>query len=1417
MTNQPMVGSQQMTSLPVENQQMPNQMINQQMGSQQTPNQRLGSQQITSQPVGNQKMPTSQMMNQPVINQQMDNQPMGSQQTSKQPIENQQLPNQPMNSQPIPNQNIGNQPMGNYGMNYGMMGNGMMNTNMMGYPPQQMMYPGMMMPGQYPGMFPYGNQQPNMYNQMDPQMQQRMAMMKGFKPLTQQQLSGNTGYHQGRHMGSNAAAAPVRAGGPMVGQHPAQSYATPQPQSGYQQYGNESRMPRNQSFGGYRLDDSYSSYRDDDYSGSGRPRSKDVYEERRGYGYGSRPSSRSASRPSSRTGSAAAGIFQTEVNPYLMNQSGFSPRPPSRTSSRLDSAYQRSHTADESSSDEEEAEPSEPQRMTPAKFPMPHLIPRIMSNGDTLEVQPHNPADGQPATICFLRRPLHQLTLLKFPGPLVKGQTHKRDVLDYCLKMAQVAREDSTLFDRDSTELLWKFLHLFVKQNGTYVGSDIAELLLEGFEVDSTLYSVQAVPKANANMTQQETIDRFRQLVMFGDTKEALEWAMSTDQWGHALFLSSKMGSRIHAHVLTRFANSSMTYNDPLQTLYQLMSNRQPTSATHPEDGWGTWRPHLAMMLCNPSSDSELNTKSITSLGDALAARGLLHASHFCYLMAGLPLEPYTKKSAKLSMLGIPSGVSIEEYTQPDALELTEIYEYARSLAGEVDVIPHLQICKFFHARRQVDQGQPTEALAYLEAIANKVSPRPELFSWAFMSQLHSLAEKLKYHDAEATYVRDGRSLELEWITALATSLQAKLAISASGEVVGSPLHERRDMLDQPDASAGFGNQGTVPCDPAPPVQDHHNQNVDATTYNDSANTIDKHQQVANVAGDYPNATETHNIVHKVTSTTDILQQVTDMNNTYQQVPDTYQQVPDTASTYQQLPSTNYEQQPEEPANYEPPVSGYNYQTPSSHDQQNSWQASCQMEIQNTDYSLGSYNQPEVITQYENQGYTIDQNKDNAAPLDRPSEGDVPSFQPAAPENSSYQAQQPVSVPSTNSTSNYGAGFSYSSSAPYGAPPGAQAMDVQYPTSQPPTSQPPTSQPPLSRNLAKTASSRQLSTSGSNKSLAEGQHTSPAPDKEPTASIKSEEAATKARSSPAKSSFGFGIGSLFSKILPKGKNEIILPDDSKQSIVWDDKLKKWVDTQSDGTEAPKAAPPPTDMTLGRSSPAVGHNSSIPAPQPAGGNLYSRKKGKGSKYVDVMGKTAGTSLTPIPQHLFDVTPRSTPTSSIFTPTPSSDENGDSLPAPEAAPEMTGDSQHFQPQYDEFDAQMPRNTSMASLEVQNIMGGPPNSPQAPPVNTQVPPTNMQAPPTSMQAPPTSMHAPPTGMHAPPTNTHAPPMSTLPPPASADVQPASQHTNSEDNIASQPSGPPRMFNPSQFKMPSAAPGGRTGTLSSRNRYPK
>lgn len=57
------------------------------------------------------------------------------------------------------------------------------------------------------------------------------------------------------------------------------------------------------------------------------------------------------------------------------------------------------------------------------------------------------------------------------------------------------------------------------------------------------------------------------------------EWAIQNKNWGHAFFLASKMDARSYNNVMLRFANG-LPANDPLQTLYQMMSGREPQAAT---------------------------------------------------------------------------------------------------------------------------------------------------------------------------------------------------------------------------------------------------------------------------------------------------------------------------------------------------------------------------------------------------------------------------------------------------------------------------------------------------------------------------------------------------------------------------------------------------------------------------------------------------------------------------------------------------------------------------------------------------------------------------------------------------------------------------------------------------------------------
>ena len=217
--------------------------------------------------------------------------------------------------------------------------------------------------------------------------------------------------------------------------------------------------------------------------------------------------------------------------------------------------------------------------------------------------------DGQTATVevhsisSLLRDSRESQELSAFPGPLKPGETHKNDVIKFCeRKISSVAgRRDIT--DKESYVLLWEMLVLLLRQKGQVEGSDLAELLLRhrdshepvqrsrasshrdnesvsgGSVYNDTDMETQVTSSRSlvSHDTQEASVDKFRSYLLHGNKAEGLEYAMRVGLWGHALFLASKMDQRTYAGVMTRFANG-LAINDPLQTLYQLMSSRYEPS-----------------------------------------------------------------------------------------------------------------------------------------------------------------------------------------------------------------------------------------------------------------------------------------------------------------------------------------------------------------------------------------------------------------------------------------------------------------------------------------------------------------------------------------------------------------------------------------------------------------------------------------------------------------------------------------------------------------------------------------------------------------------------------------------------------------------------------------------------------------------
>ncbi|KFO82533.1 Protein transport protein Sec16A, partial [Cuculus canorus] len=439
---------------------------------------------------------------------------------------------------------------------------------------------------------------------------------------------------------------------------------------------------------------------------------------------------------------------------------------------------------------------------TPEKFSVPHICARFGPGGFLIKVLPNLPSEGQPALVeihsmeAMLQHSPEQEEMRAFPGPLDKDDTHKVDVINFAQNKATQCFKNENLIDKESASLLWDFIVLLCRQNGTVVGTDLAELLLRDHKtvwlpgkspneanlIDFTNEAVEQVEEESGeaqlsfltdglittiDSLEKET-ERFRELLLYGRKKDALESAMKHGLWGHALLLASKMDSRTHARVMTRFANS-LPINDPLQTVYQLMSGRMPAASTCcGDEKWGDWRPHLAMVLSNLTNNVDLESRTIATMGDTLASKGLLDAAHFCYLMAQVGFGVYTRKTTKLVLIGSNHSLPFLKFATNEAIQRTEAYEYAQSLGTQPGCLPNFQVFKFIYACRLAEMGLAAQAFHYCEVISRTVLKDPHYYSPVLIGQLIQMSSQLRLFDPQIKEKPDQESfIEPSWLVRL--------------------------------------------------------------------------------------------------------------------------------------------------------------------------------------------------------------------------------------------------------------------------------------------------------------------------------------------------------------------------------------------------------------------------------------------------------------------------------------------------------------------------------------------------------------------------------------------------------------------------------------------------------------------------
>ncbi|KFP19220.1 Protein transport protein Sec16B, partial [Egretta garzetta] len=433
--------------------------------------------------------------------------------------------------------------------------------------------------------------------------------------------------------------------------------------------------------------------------------------------------------------------------------------------------------------------------VVPLKFLLPHMAVCFGARGQLVLVCPHRPAEGQLAHVELhsLEVILHDTKELEelraFPGPLAREDLRKVDVMTFCQQKIDTSCDLSTQGGRDSS-LLWKLLVLLCRQNGSMVGSDTAELLMQ----DCRRWEKYKRQNPAANLigltddewtsrqpgtldlitgevppvveTQAQIVEKFTKLLYYGRKKDALVWAMRNQLWGHALFLSSKMDPRTYSWVLTGFT-STLATNDPLQTLFQLMSGRIPQAALCCGDAtWGDWRPHLAVLLSNKVGDMELNYRAIVTMGDTLAGKGAVEAAHFCYLMADIPFGYFGAKADRMALLGSSHRQAFAQFARTEVIQRMEIFEYCQQLRQPKSFLLPFQVYKLLYASRLADYGLPAQALQYCEQIATALLDQDPASHPVLARQVMKLAERLKLSDPLES-PKQAQTLEPDWLVQL--------------------------------------------------------------------------------------------------------------------------------------------------------------------------------------------------------------------------------------------------------------------------------------------------------------------------------------------------------------------------------------------------------------------------------------------------------------------------------------------------------------------------------------------------------------------------------------------------------------------------------------------------------------------------
>ncbi|XP_062217913.1 protein transport protein SEC16B homolog isoform X2 [Phragmites australis] len=379
----------------------------------------------------------------------------------------------------------------------------------------------------------------------------------------------------------------------------------------------------------------------------------------------------------------------------------------------------------------------------------------------------------------------HALCRQPVPGPLVGGNAASKDVNKWLDEMIAWYESSASDFQKgDPRKLLISLLKILCQHYGKLrspFGSDPSQEETDGPEMAVTkLFSsckrssvhmggygsiVHCMKNIPSESQMQAIAQEVQNLLVSGRRKEALQCAQGGQLWGPAIILALQLGDKFYVDTVKKMARSHFVSGSPLRTLCLLIAG-QPADVFNVEDNinsdYGTvgashqpmepgpngmlddWEENLAIITANRTKGDDL---VITHLGDCLwKEKAEVAAAHSCYLVAELNIDSYSE-SARLCLIGADHLKCPRTFVSPEAIQRTEVYEYAKVLGNSQYILLPFQPYKLIYAYMLAEVGRISDSLRYCQASMKvlKASGRaPELEAWKQL--FSSLEERIRTH-----------------------------------------------------------------------------------------------------------------------------------------------------------------------------------------------------------------------------------------------------------------------------------------------------------------------------------------------------------------------------------------------------------------------------------------------------------------------------------------------------------------------------------------------------------------------------------------------------------------------------------------------------------------------------------------------